>query len=616
MWGTRAIPMYRYRYRIRIYTRRDIHIAYVYHISHYSVSYIWRMGQICDTVNLDQGRDIIMESSNPTVSNVDEHLCADCDVSKATVQLTCGKHFICLSCLVKRGSEQPQDTLKCTLVHVAKKVSPDYHYSTAASVPVKPEKIVTPTQECGTETKKADNYLFPGEPSLPGIRIFVDDSSIWIEAKKLQSKIKRFKTGEDHRVRIDMGKLADAVAGGRPVEQGILYGSEPPPIDTVWQKIREKGFCVKSEKRSAMTGKAKLIHTMLVADVTAIAIKTRNEERTTIALVTGDADVIPAIEKVLEEDRWKVEVYMWNHAISSRLKKYTAADECKGRVEIKPLDECLEKLAFTVMKFDISNKLVRQIVHSCGVVFTMVPGAFKNRIPTRDWLNQLEGIAQWPCQYYWFERNQTQTNDLVIVFKRDPHAGNFDIATFLDVVNSESKYKYQIPFTRNIQSFQQFIANEYKEEKNPILRQFDAALEQVGILYADDVSAGYGNEAMYVSESSDMWSVVQKKVCPPTRQRYTEPCPYKYNCVNGTQCFYKHSDLEIKYFKQRSQGRGNPLRKVKLCTFFSTGTCTKTNEDCDFAHGDDDGWCLNCTSEGHFTQACPKKTQSETGNVQ
>ena len=70
--------------------------------------------------------------------------------------------------------------------------------------------------------------------------MFVDDSNIWIAAKELVSKTRKYKTGEDHRVRIDMGKLADVLANGRQVHSAILYGSEPPPIDTVWEKSATK----------------------------------------------------------------------------------------------------------------------------------------------------------------------------------------------------------------------------------------------------------------------------------------------------------------------------------------------------------------------------------------
>ena len=116
-----------------------------------------------------------------------------------------------------------------------------------------------------------------------------------------------------------MGKLADVLAGGREEVKGKLYGSEPPPIDTVWKKIRERGWEVLTSQRSQLTGKEKQVHTKLVTDVISLACKTPIHERTTIILVTGDANVIPAIEGVLGEEQWKVEVYMWANAISNQL---------------------------------------------------------------------------------------------------------------------------------------------------------------------------------------------------------------------------------------------------------------------------------------------------------
>ena len=77
---------------------------------------------------------------------------------------------------------------------------------------------------------------------------------------------------------------------------------------------------------------------MLVAEVTERAIKTPKHERTTIVLVTGDADVIPAVDQVLKEEGWKIEIYMWRQ---SYFNKY------KDRVDIKPLDDLKDDFTFT-----------------------------------------------------------------------------------------------------------------------------------------------------------------------------------------------------------------------------------------------------------------------------
>ena len=126
------------------------------------------------------------------------------------------------------------------------------------------------------------------------------------------------KTKEDHRLRVDIGKLTTVVANGRPVAQGFLYASEPPPVDTVWEKIKECGWRV---PQPMLTGKEKRIDAQLVADITGRACMTPEEQRTTIVIISGDADVVPAIQMVLKYKVWKVEVYMWESAMSCDLKK-------------------------------------------------------------------------------------------------------------------------------------------------------------------------------------------------------------------------------------------------------------------------------------------------------
>ena len=366
-------------------------------------------------------------------------------------------------------------------------------------------------------------------PEPPGIHIFVDDSNIWIEAKKLHAK--KFKTSEDSRVRIDMGKLADVLANGRPVQQGILYGSEPPPIDTVWKKIEEKaGWKVKSKRRDMITGKEKQIDTNLVADVTATAIHTPVQERTTIVFVTGDANVLPTLEKVLEEKQWNVEVYMWNDALSKQIVRY--GDQHHKRIKVVPLDSYLNYLSFTNLKFAASSRdYFLRTVSSYGVVFTMTANTFKNRIPTTQWFHQLENIAQWPCRYYWFvSQSGEQTDNLVIIFPPYPEAGEFDVAKFLQniVVERDSK-GYRFPLVLKAQTFLQFMSQEKEKDQklmdNPI-KIVDAVLEKVGILDCSDIDPGYDNYAVCISEESDDsdWTVVKRRYQP---RRQT--C--RYGCI-------------------------------------------------------------------------------------
>lgn len=69
------------------------------------------------------------------------------------------------------------------------------------------------------------------------IWVFVDDSNIWIEAKKFASHSKNYET-TDHRIRISIGGLIKVVGNNRIIGKSKLYGSEPPPNDEVWNKAK------------------------------------------------------------------------------------------------------------------------------------------------------------------------------------------------------------------------------------------------------------------------------------------------------------------------------------------------------------------------------------------
>lgn len=414
--------------------------------------------------------------------------------------------------------------------------------------------------------------------------------------------MRNFKTSEDHRVRIDIGKLADIIAGGRPVAQGFLYGSEPPPVDTVWKKIRENGWKVDTKQRSVITGKEKQVDTTFVADVTEIAIETPVHERTTIVLVTGDADVIPALDKIIKKERWKIEVYMWQQAIAKNISKF--ASDHKDRVEIKHLDSCLEKATFTCMRFPISSNInLKSKVKENGIVFSMAPNAFGNRIPDKAWCKRLESITQWPFQYYWFQIDNRDTDDLVIVFLNDRDGVKFDLENFFATIrntetDNDDDDKYCLPKVSAVQSFITFIRKNEPDR--------DMALEQVGIYDHEDVSAGSENDKNYVSDSEDKWSTVRSRQ-KRKRQFYSDLCPYKFNCFNGTKCRYKHTEEEKRDFSRRKDGRGNSLRKVKECEHFRERRCHKMKHECDYAHGKEDAWCLQCLSFGHFADDCTNK---------
>ncbi|XP_019632941.1 PREDICTED: uncharacterized protein LOC109476451 [Branchiostoma belcheri] len=145
-----------------------------------------------------------------------------------------------------------------------------------------------------------------------GLHVFVDDSNIWIEGKKAAAQQWGLLCDEDPRLRIEYGNFLDLLSSKeRPtssvIETANMYGSIPPPNDSLWGKMREKGWKVDLKERN-IKGKEKAVDAQLMID--AICFVEQNKETGgTIVLTSGDKDFIPFINKVLEYPAWNIEVF-------------------------------------------------------------------------------------------------------------------------------------------------------------------------------------------------------------------------------------------------------------------------------------------------------------------
>ena len=168
-----------------------------------------------------------------------------------------------------------------------------------------------------------------------------------------------------------------------------------------------------------------------------------------------------------------------------------------------------------------------------------------------------------------------------------------DIVEFLKIISDLDNYDtsemYCLPCVQDVQTFLAFNDTIFKKELR--VRSFDMALEQVGTYNKEDVRKSYD-------------SVGPKHM--KRHRLYSDHCRYKMNCRFGKRCQNQHSEEEKAYFRQRPDGRGKPLRKTKLCEKFNKDKCRhKDAHHCDDAHGEEDAWCLGCTSNGHFIINCP-----------
>lgn len=153
--------------------------------------------------------------------------------------------------------------------------------------------------------------------------VYVDNSNVFIEGKRVKAVadgkardiyVAMQKGILEHSYSIDFGRLHDFIAGQdeEQIKRCVLFGSRPPPNDSLWAIAKRAGFEVVVEDRN-VANKEKKIDTGIVAAMMKDAYTLVKMKEDTITLVAGDGDFVPPIE-ILTADGFNVEVVFWDHA--------------------------------------------------------------------------------------------------------------------------------------------------------------------------------------------------------------------------------------------------------------------------------------------------------------
>ncbi|SPO06267.1 uncharacterized protein DNG_08956 [Cephalotrichum gorgonifer] len=194
---------------------------------------------------------------------------------------------------------------------------------------------------------------------------FVDDSNIWVEAQKFaasgNSRMPKLEDGDqDPRLRINIGKLVDVLRKSRNQGESFLYGSRPPPNDGVWDAFKGFNFKTKIYDR-AHCGKEKEVDNSMATDLsqkaTELSIRAeyepsfqRQKASTTFIAITGDRDMLPPIQRVLEY-KIPVELWAWESGIST---EYLRQSHRNSLLSVHFLNTIFDKISFT--KFTSTHK--------------------------------------------------------------------------------------------------------------------------------------------------------------------------------------------------------------------------------------------------------------------
>lgn len=450
-----------------------------------------------------------------------------------------------------------------------------------------------------------ENFEKLVQPTLFGehVYIYVDDSNMWIEAKKLAARQLNLQCVEDPRLRLDLGKVADVVARGREVAWGVLYGSEPPPIDSVWEKIRERGWQVVTSKRSRFTNKEKQVDHQMVADITAL-VSDKSVAPGKIVVVSGDADVIPAIKEGLAK-KWSFEIWMWEKSISKQLKDLEK--ENPKLLTISPLDSHLDNVTFTNFKFraKITSSLNSQsaVIRNCDF------------LPDEEWQRDLSAKLGWPFQFNWIGPEELGSpidyKDIVLIFASGVKpTDKKDFASHFEKIFKSLQQEYPgkvvpYPTYRKDQSSRKDICLTNKFGALQDLENIDEELSLSNLSLqvtsdedkADDLDeTDTDQESQTVEDDQEKFQVVKRQDGRKRTQQYSELCKFRSKCVKRLKCTHRHTEDEKKFFKTP---RKNTACKHK-------NHC-KQRQNCHFAHAAEDSFCQECHQWGHLQDKCTSR---------
>lgn len=169
--------------------------------------------------------------------------------------------------------------------------------------------------------------------------VYVDNSNIWIEGMRVSAVRKGLAASAadamekhitDQTWSYDFGKLYEAICPDTAqIGRSALFGSRPPPNDSLWDMARDQGFEVTTFDRSYNNTEKEVdvaISTLLMEDSYEHMKPARGDRA---VLISGDRDYSPTVRSLARRGL-PTTVVFWEHATARSLREvaddYVALD--------------------------------------------------------------------------------------------------------------------------------------------------------------------------------------------------------------------------------------------------------------------------------------------------
>ena len=428
--------------------------------------------------------------------------------------------------------------------------------------------------------------------------VFVDNSNLWIAGQKSQT----LKDADaDPRYRVDHGKFLHTVIDGRVLAKAFLYGSKPPPNDSVWTRARDSNFEVKLFDRSIVTGKERAIEPAMACDITATLFQhqANSSVEAIFIVVTGKIDLKHTIDTLLLLGA-QVELWSWERAMAREFKQLANKNPL---FEGNLLDNIKDSFSYTAF---MNTRLCNLIKPECSIVFREIPegkSSLYELAHVMQRLMRLFYVTSIPCT--------RGKQDLVFEFSKTKPELILKLLKKMDLEYEPCDYPTYYTSKLPVENFKLQHTNRFESEKVVLDDNFYQNLEPFLLTQSTEESSESGNDDSETPEEDDCWlTVIRKnvdKIELIKRQRQI-PCKWEEHCSSGTSCRNHHSEKELDLFRRHPKFNFR-YWKTRPCpnsaSPHKTGTCI-------FAHSPEDSWCLICHMYAHLASECKfRKTSKE-----
>lgn len=469
-------------------------------------------------------------------------------------------------------------------------------------------------------------------PQTP-VHVYIDNSNLWIQGQKTYAERRGLHTSWDPTWRFDVGRLKRILMDNPKLQSASstskvdfhLYGSTPPPVDSVWAAIKSHDVTVRTFPRSTWTRREKQVDNGMSLHSALQAESDKNAKvRSEFMIISGDRDLHLAVEEIAARG-FPVHVWSWKNSLSRVYAKYRTKPG--SLVQVYLLDENLNTLGFCQTTFQID----RSIIDPNSIVFL-------DPLPKHEEIKLFVDNLKVP--YYQYEcepkREAASSSDAVVI---PAFARSMKHKDLVDLFNTAKKILEPcgLEVITYLEYCQRFYGKHEKEQELVVSRRYydlanprdaidrDEAVDEQAD--GDDLQAEVAR--IHLSKEEERLEDIQddqggyvkvdrraqqhNKQYQRKEKRLQNLCFYGKYCHDVVKCGFGHTREHETYFKTYGS---KPLRKQKLC---QNARCTRGSRDCTYAHGKEELFCPLCdragTGHGVGFRDCPTKKQLELNRL-